>query len=321
MADKKPADGQQFYQRPPKLGKWEAFSQFLWNSETKQFMGRTGASWAKILIFYIIFYAVLVGFFAVMLAVFFQTLDIKRPKWELDRSLIGSNPGLGFRPMPSDKNIESTLIWYKHSDKGNVQYWQKEINKFLGVYNKSNNPHADKLEECRQFQLPSPGKVCDVKIDQMWHPCLKDAGYNFESSEGGPCIFLKLNRIFNWNPEYFNSTTIEDPGLKMSEELKREIRDAEAQNKHRIVWVTCEGENVADIEHIGPIRFIPQKGFPSQYFPYTNQDGYISPLVAVYFEKPKRGVLINIECKAWARNIIHDRVDRRGSVHFELMID
>jgi sodium/potassium-transporting ATPase subunit beta len=33
------------------------------------------------------------------------------------------------------------------------------------------------------------------------------------------------------------------------------------------------------------------------------------------------GVLINIECKAWAKNIIHDRQDRRGSVHFELMID
>lgn len=33
------------------------------------------------------------------------------------------------------------------------------------------------------------------------------------------------------------------------------------------------------------------------------------------------GVLINIECKAWAQNIVHDRTDRRGSVHFELMVD
>jgi sodium/potassium-transporting ATPase subunit beta len=30
---------------------------------------------------------------------------------------------------------------------------------------------------------------------------------------------------------------------------------------------------------------------------------------------------MNIECKAWAKNIFHDRADRRGSVHFELMID
>lgn len=33
------------------------------------------------------------------------------------------------------------------------------------------------------------------------------------------------------------------------------------------------------------------------------------------------GVLINIECKAWAHNIYHDRIERRGSVHFELMVD
>lgn len=33
------------------------------------------------------------------------------------------------------------------------------------------------------------------------------------------------------------------------------------------------------------------------------------------------GILINIECKAWAKNIHHDRHDRLGSVHFELMID
>lgn len=63
------------------------------------------------------------------------------------------------------------------------------------MYNKTNNPNADKLEDCRQFQPASPGKVCDVKVDQMWHPCLKEVGYNFESPEGGPCIFLKLNRV------------------------------------------------------------------------------------------------------------------------------
>lgn len=33
--------------------------------------------------------------------------------------------------MPPESNVESTLIWYKSSDKGNVQYWQREIEKFL----------------------------------------------------------------------------------------------------------------------------------------------------------------------------------------------
>lgn len=86
---------------------------------------------AKILLFYVIFYAVLAGFFGAMLTVFYQTLDPNAPKWQLDNSLIGSNPGLGFRPMPPESNVESTLIWYKASDEGNFLHWTRELDKFL----------------------------------------------------------------------------------------------------------------------------------------------------------------------------------------------
>lgn len=55
-----------------------------------------------------------------------------------------------------------------------------------------------------------------------------------------------------------------------------------------MVWVSCEGENPADMENIGPLRYIPQRGFLAQYFPFQNQDGYLSPLVAVHFENPRR---------------------------------
>lgn len=54
MAEKK-ADGIQYYSRPVELGKWEGFKQFLWNSETSQFMGRTGSSWGKYIIHFNIF--------------------------------------------------------------------------------------------------------------------------------------------------------------------------------------------------------------------------------------------------------------------------
>lgn len=321
MADNKNKPDQ-YYTRPPKLGKWEGFRLFVWDSETGQFLGRTGSSWGKILLFYLLFYAVLVGFFAAMLAVFYQTLDTKTPKWQLDRSLIGTNPGLGFRPMPPESNVDSTLIWYKSSDKGNVQYWQRELDKYLLMYNKANNPYYHNVEQCTDFQRPNPGKVCDVPMTvDKWSPCLSEKGYGFELSKGGPCIVLKLNKIFGWVPDYFNSSNLHEAPEDMPTYLKTDIVKAEEINQHRQVWVTCDGENAADKENIGPVRYIPRRGFTSSYFPYLNEDGYLSPIVAVHFESPKRGVLINIECKAWARNIIHNRQDKRGLVHFELMVD
>lgn len=33
--------------------------------------------------------------------------------------------------MPPESNVESTLIWYKSSDKGNIEYWQRELTKFV----------------------------------------------------------------------------------------------------------------------------------------------------------------------------------------------
>jgi sodium/potassium-transporting ATPase subunit beta len=102
----------------------------------------------KILLFYLIFYAALVGFFAAMLAVFYQTLDDTKPKWQMDNSLIGSNPGecswmreprvtpirfagLGFRPMPPDSNVESTLIWYDTREPKNRMTWTENLDEFL----------------------------------------------------------------------------------------------------------------------------------------------------------------------------------------------
>ncbi|KAF7989747.1 hypothetical protein HCN44_008421 [Aphidius gifuensis] len=322
MEDKKV---EQYYSPPPKLGKWEGFRIFLYNSETGQFLGRTGASWAKILLFYLIFYGVLSGFFGAMLALFYQTLDYNAPKWQMDKSLIGSNPGLGFRPMPPESNVESTLIWYKASDKGNFVHWSRALDKFLEVYKPPKPGTAaaasngqDHRVHCDYGKPAPPGKSCEVDL-QKFSPCSSDKNYMYDQYQ--PCIFLKLNKIFGWQPEFYNDT--QNLPSNMPSDLRERIKTAKMRNPEELktIWVSCEGENPADVENIGAIQYKPRSGFPGFYFPYANSPGYLSPLVAVWFESPKRNVLINIECKAWARNIIHDRVERRGSVHFELMVD
>jgi Sodium / potassium ATPase beta chain len=86
---------------------------------------------AKILLFYVIFYAALAGFFAAIFAVFYQTLDENKPKWLLDNGLIGNNPGLGFRPMPPESNVESTLVWFEAANDKNTEYWTTALDEFL----------------------------------------------------------------------------------------------------------------------------------------------------------------------------------------------
>jgi sodium/potassium-transporting ATPase subunit beta len=67
------------------------------------------------------------------------------------------------------------------------------------------------------------------------------------------------------------------------------------------VWVSCEGENPADAENIGPIQYLPSRGFPGYFFPFTNKEGYLSPLVAVLFEKPASKFIFN----CWIKQNLH----------------
>lgn len=53
------------------------------------------------------------------------------------------------------------------------------------------------------------------------------------------------------------------------------------------IWVSCEGESPADIENIGPIDYYPERGFQGYFYPFLNSEGYLSPLVAVHFKRPR----------------------------------
>ena len=68
----------------------EAVKWFLWDKEKGAIMGRTPLSWARITVFYIIFYSLLAGFWALMLFIFFQTIDDKEPRWVAKSSIIGT---------------------------------------------------------------------------------------------------------------------------------------------------------------------------------------------------------------------------------------
>lgn len=58
------------------------------------------------------------------------TIDQQSPKWKLGESLIGTNPGLGFRPIAHDVD-QGSLVWYDSSNDTQIEYWSGRIDKFL----------------------------------------------------------------------------------------------------------------------------------------------------------------------------------------------
>ena len=89
-----------------------------------------------------------------------------------------------------------------------------------------------------------------------------------------------------------------------------------------MVWTSCEGETQADEENMGGVTYTPWQGFPGYYYPYLNQMHYLSPIVWIQLRNITPGVIIQVRCKAWARNIKHDDLNPRvGGVHFEIMMD
>jgi len=260
-----------------------------------------------------------------MLIIFRATLNDKEPKWKLSQSRIGENPGLGYRPRPPREKIESTLIRFKQSHEKTYQHWVDDLKEFLADYKTNKEAGADQPVDCSTNPPPTEAnKFCVFDYSRIiTDNCTEDNQFGY--THGTPCILIKLNRIFDWMPETYGPEDEDDASL--APELTKAIKNVKAKessssgHQNRYIYVTCEGQHPVDKENIGALEYYPVQGINSYYFPFRNQDNYLSPFVLVQFTNPTRGVLINVECKAWAKNIKHDLTEREGSVHFEIAID
>ncbi|XP_074595430.1 sodium/potassium-transporting ATPase subunit beta-like [Brevipalpus obovatus] len=304
-----------------------SFATFFWNPRSKEFCGRTATSWGKIILFYTIFYLCLAAFWAIMLLIFKTTIDDKEPKWKLEDSRIGANPGLGFRPRPPADRIESTLIRFRRSKEDTYKHWVSDLKTFIEPYSGNavnftdgkSAGGADHPIDCEQSQLTSPNQFCEFDIRAIDSEC--SAARDFGYKEGKPCVLIKLNRIFDWKPEPYKFEDLNDP--KLPEELRAAMDSVKSKRgpTGEYVFVTCNGQNSLDKEHIGAVDYYPQQGIRTHFFPFRNQDNYRSPFVFVRFSSPTNGMIINVECKAWAKNIRHSALEKEGSVIFELSIE
>lgn len=91
-------------------------------------------------------------------------------------------------------------------------------------------------------------------------------------------LYSDYNRIEMW-------TICRNQNLHCPININLKIKQINLQRN--LVWVSCEGESPADVENLGPVQYLPRRGFPAYYFPFKNVKGYQPPIVAVQFEKPK----------------------------------
>lgn len=301
----------QFHMRKNE-SKWETFKKALYDPSTKAVLGRTGKSWGQLLMFYTIFYAVLAALFAICMQGLFANLNDKEPRWTLGSSLIGDNPGLGFRPI-SNETEEGSLISYNMTNQTQITRWVHFIDEFLKPYN--DNQTGKNYVNCDYDKPPGENQVCITDISKTLGNCNKDQAYGYNSSS--PCIFLKLNRIFGWKPKYYT-----DPLDDMPEDLWNHINNTANVAERKQIWVSCQGVDDVDKENVRGFNYFP-RGFASFYYPYRNYPNYISPIIAVQPLNVVTNVIISIECRAWAENIEYrgGSLNRAGSVQFEILVD
>jgi len=331
---------------------WEAIKYLIWNPETGQVLTRTPLSWLKISVFYCIYYGCLAAFWAAMLNIFFITIPPEHPKWMLEESIIGINPGLGVKPANQDQRIDSGMFILayegaeaatsttptktKKREEGegdkNIDYAYR-LNKFLkhGNYdnitglNKSCNPDVYWHHQATEalpcvFNLDDLGE-CKPDAENADAGSKKHFGYVTDGNKDSfpnPCMILKFNRIFNWEPEPIaEADLVLEPYKDMPANLKANIK---ANNNH--VWVECHGRNPADKELLdGNIKYYPKnQGINFKYFPYKgNKMSYHTPLVAIQIKSTKAmvGRLMHIQCKAWFKGVKHNKKEKMGMVQFE----
>ena len=132
---------------------WERIPKTLYNSEKGEFLLRTPKSWFQIILFYVGYYGFLIGFWFIMLAIFYTTLDDETPKLTLEHSRIGINPGLGLRPYllqeNSDKMSEQKYSFFEgnisREDRDITNDYIKNIQQFLNETSnlEGNSEYAD----------------------------------------------------------------------------------------------------------------------------------------------------------------------------------
>lgn len=280
---------------------------FIWNSRTKEFCGRDGASWGKVSLFYAIFYFCLGSFFIGMLAVFIQIMPKDKPTYYGETSVMNTrgysvNPGLGFRPQ---LDVEDALIYYnpevlEDAVLGHKKF-AKSLNNFLHAKYPKESDNVDAID-CAFNQSYvedlKQNKYCKFDYAAIFadSECTADKDFGYQTDK--PCVLIKLNKIVSWTP----------------------------QSSSGYISIQCYGETAVDVDNIREVTYYSEGNvgategrLQTKYYPFYAQKNYQAPFVWARFDVTPN-TLVNVECKAVADNIDYERLNKRGLTKFALFV-
>ncbi|XP_043510605.1 sodium/potassium-transporting ATPase subunit beta-like isoform X2 [Frieseomelitta varia] len=225
------------------------------------------------------------------------------------RSTFGS-PGIVFKP--NSVLATSPIISVNNSTNTNnnngPERYIRALSDFLQEYrNNTSNYDFNCLNQ--PSNIDHNKKPCFFDITSLGKCSKPPYGY---AELLQPCVLIKFNKRFDWVPEYYNRSS------NLPENMPSELKQAVQRSPKPHIWLSCDGANNVDKEHIGKIEYIPLPGFPVQYFPFTGQPGYLSPIVALEFKNLTPNRLVTVECYLWAYNV---EQRSRYSLDFQIIIE
>lgn len=163
------------------------FGTFLYNRETRQVMGRSGRSWAKIGVFYVVFYSCLAGFFAAMMAVFLTTVN-PAPVYNTD----GSATGVGAGDKAGPK-----LTQYIENSPGLTRL----VDKLPKTVDKDDPNTKETFTKAVKEHLTAVNSSGQYNTTALFANKYCNEANNYGLSNNKPCIFIKMNKVWGWVPE------------------------------------------------------------------------------------------------------------------------
>jgi len=279
----------------------------IYDADKGTFLGRTGASWLKITVFYIAYFAFLAGLFTASVQLMQSQLPSDKPKLNTRLNI----PGLNYFPKFAASSAEQkerlasndgVAFYWKEGQKDGDDGYQFYVDQSQTILNNVTNSGSD----VKDFDVATLGACANPQAS--W-------------DQGKPCIYFRLNRVIDWQPVGLfapeDGTIFKKDGPK-----KAMVKDA--------TYVRCEAKDSESgdfaenaFKYFGGDANGGDGYFPAEFFPYKGkviQPTYESPIVAVQVDGLEAGTLYKVTCDAFAKNIVVDRKAGLGSIKFEYQI-